>query len=165
MTANNFVTALIQDSSDSETDFGAGAGAFNLPFQTALADITAADLVTGFTPGYNFKIVKSVFVVSKPATTAAKAATVGLKIGSTAVTGGVLSLTSANMTPKGVVVAATAITAANTGTSTDTLSIVGSAVTAFVEGNGSIVLTIQNTDVPDLRAELVERGILPALDA
>ncbi len=166
MSDNNFITALIQDSTDGEVSIGAGAGASNLPFQTDLVDITAADLVTGFKPGYPFKIVSVVFVVDKPATTAAKAATLTTSIGATPITGGVLALTSANCTPKGAVVASTAaITALNTGSATDTISITGSAVTAFVEGNGSIVYTIANTDIPDLRAELVVRGILPALDA
>ncbi len=165
MSDNNFVTALIQDSSDTELDTGAGAASFPFTLQTDLIDITAADLLTGLTLGFPFKIVKAVFAVNKPATTSGKAATLDFKIGSTAITGGTIALTSNNCTPKGAIVAGSSITALNTGSATDTISIVGSAVTAFVEGNGSIILTIQNTNIPDLRAELVERGIVPALDA
>jgi hypothetical protein len=73
-------------------------------------------------------------IVQNPATTAAKAATVTPEIAGVAVTGGVLTLTSANMTPASNVVAGSAVTAANRFEAGDTLGWIASAVTAFVEG-------------------------------
>lgn len=118
-----------------------------IPFFFNLAEITATgDLLTNYTIGHRFAIVGVDFHVCKAATTAAKLATINLEIGSTNLTGGVVSLTSANCTPIGAAVAGTAITAANTGTSTDTLSIECSAVTAFVEGSGWLLVKVQNLD-------------------
>jgi hypothetical protein len=58
----------------------------------------------------------------------------------------VVSLTSANCTPTGTLVAGTAITA-NNGTTTagQTVEVAVSAVTAFVEGDGYVEFTIQPT--------------------
>lgn len=109
-------------------------------FPILLASIANGDLLTGFTPGFAGKIVGFSAAVTAPATTAAKLSTLNLEIGTTDLTGGSLALTSANMTPLGAVVAATAITAANTFSASDTISIEAASTTAFVEG--SIVLTI-----------------------
>jgi hypothetical protein len=117
-----------------------------LPFFLNLADIAAGDLLTNYTPGHRFAIVGVDFRVCKPATTAAKLATLNLEIGTTDLTGGTVALTSANCTPAGAAVAGAAVTAANTGTSTDTISIEASSVTAFVEGNGWLLVKIQNLD-------------------
>lgn len=106
-----------------------------------LANITAAgDVVTNYTPGFNGKVLKFSACVTTAVTTGAKLATLNLEIGTVNVTGGSLALTSANCTPLGAVVDATAITAANTFTATDTLSVEAASVTAFVEG--AIVLFI-----------------------
>jgi hypothetical protein len=132
----------------------AGVGISTLSTFVNLADILAADLVTTWTPGYKFKILSVDFVVTKAATTGSKAATLTPKISGVAVTGGVLALTSGNCTPQGVVVAGTTVTAANTGSAAATISITGSAVTAFVEGNGTIEIRIQNMDTADAIASL-----------
>lgn len=112
-----------------------------------LADITAADLITAYTPGFNGKILAINAFALKPATTASKAATLTPKINSTNVTGGALALTSANMTPAGAKVAGSAITALNVFTNTDTIGVVASGLTAFVEGVVLVVLDIENTDL------------------
>jgi hypothetical protein len=114
-----------------------------------LADLSNADLVTSYKPGFKFQILGLDFVVEKAVTTAAKAATLTPKITGVAITGGVLALTSANCTPQGVDVPATAITALNTGTSSDTISITASAVTTFVEGAGWIMIKIRNVEDMD----------------
>lgn len=137
------------------TTLAAGVGISVMPFQIDLAGITDADVLTTWTPGYKFKIVALDFFVSVAATTAAKLTTLNAKIGVTATTGGAVALTSANCTPKGVKVAGSAITAANTGTAANTVSIVASATTAFAEGAGWILLTIQNMDTADAFASLV----------
>lgn len=132
----------------------AGVGRQNITFYSNLVDITAADILTSWVPGYKFKILALDFFVDKPATTAAKLATVSPKITGVAVTGGAVALTSANCTPAGVKVAGSAVTALNTGSATDSISLTGSAVTAFVEGNGWFVLSLQNMDVADAIASL-----------
>lgn len=136
--------ALVAD----DINVKAGAGIYNLPIagNLLLAGISAANIVTGLTPGHRFKIL-GVYVVSMVApTTASKLATVTTYIGSTAVTGGVLSLTTAALATKGTVLAGSAVTAANEGSATDTITLTGSAVTAFVEGSASIFIRIQNTE-------------------
>lgn len=105
-----------------------------MQFTFDLADISAASIVNNFVPGFSGTIKKLSAVVLKAATTAAKAATVGATIGGVATTGGVLSLTSANMTPIGAVVDSTAVTALGSFSDSDQIDLVGSAVTAFVEG-------------------------------
>lgn len=85
--------------------------------------------------------VKSVsFVVAKPATTVAKAATLQAQIAATPTTGGVVALTTANCTPQGAEIAGTAVTALNTFTAAQAVGAVVSGVTAFVEGQGTLVI-------------------------
>lgn len=85
--------------------------------------------------------IKSVsFVVAKPVTTGAKAATLTAQIGATPVTGGAIALTSANCTPQGAEVAGSAVTALNTFTAAQAVGAVVSGVTAFVEGQGTLII-------------------------
>lgn len=107
-----------------------------------LASIAAADYITQINPGFAGRIKAMQFNVTKAATTAAKLATLTPKVSATLVTGGAVALTSANCTPVGAKVAGSAITAGATFKASDTLSIVGSAVTAFVEGSGVLTLTL-----------------------
>lgn len=110
-----------------------------------LASITAAgDVVTTWTPGFAGRIEKSAWIQGTPVTTAAKLASLNVEIGTTNVTGGVVALTSATCTPLGAVIAGTAITAANSFSATDTISIEASSVTAFSEGSGVLQLTISS---------------------
>lgn len=108
-----------------------------------LASITAADVVTDFSPGIDGDIVYFGFEVDKAVTTAAKLATLNLEIGSTDVTGGVISLTSAAATPKGKIIDGTAITATNTVTKSSKISVEATSVTAFSEGTGSLIIRIR----------------------
>ena len=108
-----------------------------------LAQITGAgDVLTTWTPGFAGRIVKAAFAVTTVVTTAAKAATLNLEIGTTNLTGGTIALTSANCTPLGAVVAAAAITAGNRFAASDTVSVEASSVTAFAEGAGVLLLTV-----------------------
>jgi len=114
-----------------------------LSFPVTLANITGTmDVVTNYIAGFAGSITKFSFIVTTPVTTASKAATLNLEIGTTNLTGGVLSLTSANCTPLGAVVDATAITANNTFTSTDSISVEASSVTAFTEGAGVLEIVL-----------------------
>lgn len=123
-------------------------------FWINLAGLTDADVLTSFVPGFKFAIESVNFAVQKAVTTAAKLATITPKISSVAISGGVLSLTSDNCTPKGVVVAGSAVVetplgAANSnhGSATDSISLTASAVTAFVEGDGQIEVLLHNLEV------------------
>lgn len=114
-----------------------------------LARIANGDLLTNWTPGFKGTLLGVAAFVADPATTADKLATLNLEIDAVNVTGGVLSLTSANMTPLGAVVAATAITAANVFTAVQTISIEASGVTAFVEGEIVLLITYASDLVDD----------------
>jgi hypothetical protein len=111
--------------------------------QVLLASIADGDVVTSFVPGFAGKIVGFGVNVSAAVTTGSKATTLNLEIGTTNLTGGVLALTSANMTPLGKTLASTAITAANVFTATDAISIEASSTTAFVEGAVNIYVVMQ----------------------
>lgn len=110
-----------------------------------LADITAADVVTEVRPGVYGTIEDVQFVQMKAVTTASKLATLNLEIDTTDVTGGVIALTSATCTPMGKVIAGTAITGNNTLTPESKLSVEASAVTAFSEGSGYLLVRIRRT--------------------
>lgn len=124
---------------------GSGAAVPNagvMSFPITLANITGAgDVLTNWTPGFAGTITGVSFAVTTAVTTAAKAVTLNLEIGTTNVTGGVVSLTSANCTPLGAVIAGTAVTAANFFTATDTISIEAASVTAFAEGAGVLLVS------------------------
>jgi hypothetical protein len=114
-----------------------------LSFQVDLASVSDADVVTTLTPGFAGEIVDMDFVVNVPVTTGSRATTLNAEIGTTDLTGGAIALTSANCTPMGAVIAATAITAANTFTATDTISIEASSTTAFAEGSGTLIVWLR----------------------
>lgn len=114
-----------------------------MDFPVNLASITGAgDVVTNITPGFHGRLKDWEFIVTQPVTTAAKAATLNVEIGTTDATGGTIALTSANCTPLGAKVAkGSAFTAGNSFKATDTLSIEAASVTAFAEGAGVLRLT------------------------
>jgi hypothetical protein len=150
----------ITDSTGATTvgTFAAGVGIYNLSWACTLASITGAmDVLTTLTPGHKFKLLALDAFVSEPVATAAKAATLNLEIGTTNVTGGEVALTSANCATMGAKVAGAAITAANTGSSSDTISIEAASVTAFVDGAVNINCRIQNMDTADDVASLAEK--------
>jgi hypothetical protein len=95
-----------------------------------------------FTPGFAGRILGISVMVRKPATTAAKAATVQAQVAGVNTTGGAVAMTSANMTPAGANVAGTAITAGNTFTAAQSIGFAISGVTAFVEGDGEVLIIL-----------------------
>jgi hypothetical protein len=115
-----------------------------LDFHVELPLVANGDVVTDFAPGFAGEIVDDQFVVTDPVTTAAKAASFNLQINGVDVTGGVIATTSANATPLGKVIPGTAVTAANTFTAEDTISVVASGVTTYVEGEGDIKIRIRS---------------------
>lgn len=135
----------------------AGVGKTTLAVHLTLAELADGDIITTLTPGYKFKILAVDFFVEKAVTTGSKASTLNLEIGTTNLTGGAVALTSANCTPKGAKVAGTAVTAGNTGSATDTISVEAASTTTFVEGSGWLVITIQNMDVADAFASVADK--------
>ena len=113
----------------------------SIPYK--LSKMANGDLVTAIVPGFPGRIIKWWITITDPATTPAKLADLNLEIGTVDVTAGVLSLTSANCTPKGAKVEAAAITGNNVFTAEDSISIEASGTTAFVEGEGVLMIAIE----------------------
>lgn len=126
-----------------------------IPLQLAAMTTAAADLMTNYVPGYAFQLLSLEFVTTTLGTGASASQVINLEIGSTNVTGGVLTLLLADTTPLGAKKAATAITAANTGTASDTLSIeVATGGTVFTAGAGFLLLKLRNMDTVSAIASL-----------
>lgn len=120
--------------------------AFSLPVY-AMAGI-AADTVTEFTPGFPGRIVRWFWVQGTVVTTGGKAATLNMEIGTVNVetrpgTNATIALTSAACTPLGVVIEGTLPSINNSFDRDDAISIEASAITAFAEGAGTIVIIVE----------------------
>lgn len=101
-----------------------------------LANIADAQVLKVAVP-FPFTLNSLLFRVGdKAVTTAAKLSTLTAQVAGVSCTGGAVALTSANCTPSAATVAGSAITAGNTGAAGDTVGVVASSTTAFVEGNG-----------------------------
>lgn len=140
------------------TTLAAGVGVYQFVLPINLASVANGDVLTNVVFGHKFKVLKETFAVTVPVTTGSKAATLNSEIGTTNVTGSAVALTSANCTPLGALVAGGAITAANTGSATDTFSVEAASVTAFAEGAGVYIAEIQNMDTADAFASLAARS-------
>jgi len=132
-----------------------GVGISDWLFYVSLPNITAADLIGQFIPGYAFRILKLDFLHELAVTTGSKAATLTPKIAGSAITGGVLSLS--NTYAAGAVTAGSAVGATQDGTSAEAFSITASAVTTFIEGNGVIRVRVQNLDTLNAIASLGDK--------
>ena len=135
----------------------AGVGVTTVAIPITLANVADGDILTAYTPGYKFKVLSVDFAVGVPVTTADKLSTLNVEIGTTNLTGGAVALTSANCTPLGAVVAGSAVTGANTGGASDTISVEASSTTAFAEGDGYLLLSIQNMDTADAFASIADK--------
>jgi len=153
---------------------GVGVTPVTIPL-TSLAtglSTSAIDLLTGYTPGFRFRIVSLEFVTTVAGTGASASQTFNLEIGTTNVTGGVLTLTLASQATIGTITAATAITANNIGSSTDTISLeMAAGGTVFTAGAGYFIMELQNLDTADavassasllgaIRSALVSLGLI-----
>jgi len=113
-----------------------------LPVVT-MAQLANGDIVTAFTPGFVGSIVRTFFVVGTvPVTTGGKGTTLNFEINTVDLAGGVITLTSANCTPMGAIIAGTAITGSNKFDKDDTISVEAASTTAFSEGNGYICFVV-----------------------
>ncbi len=125
-------------------------GVYTVTFHQTLSNLgtDAANLVT-FTPGHRFKILSLIARTSLVGAGADASQVITTSIGSTAVTGGVLTLTEANQTDSayGQNVSATAITSLNEGALTDSIVLsVAAAGTEFTDGEIDLLVKVQNLD-------------------
>lgn len=119
------------------------------------AGTSAGDMVTAFVPGYKFKLLALDFVTSIAGVGSSASQVYNLEIGTTNVTAGTCTVTEASTSAVGELTAGAAITGANTGSATDSISIEQAASgTAFTAGAGSFIVTIQNMDTADAFAAL-----------
>lgn len=150
----------------------AGVSTLSIPIQLAAMTTSAADLVTDYTPGYKFKVLSVDFVTTTIGAGAGASQTINLEIGSTNLSGGVINPTLTGTNTLGKMTSGTAVTANNTGSASDTISVeVAASGTVFSAGAGIILIRIQNMDVQDnaaktaelvneLRASLVAKGLI-----
>lgn len=126
-----------------ESSFAAAGYSF-LTFDFTLSAIADGDLVTGFPLAFGGTIKSVNFLTTTAASTAAKLSTLNLELGTTNVTGGVVSLTTVSCNTVGKVTAGTAVTANNTFVAGDLLSVEASSTTTFIEGAGTLIITVQS---------------------
>lgn len=121
-----------------------GAGkSYNVTFTVAAAEITNANIITGYTPGHPFQLEALDAYVTSALTGSSKTVTINPEIDTVDVTGGVAVVASASAA-LGTRVAGTAITAGGVGGSASVIDIEGSSVTAFTGGFITINLRIRN---------------------
>jgi hypothetical protein len=129
-----------------------------IPLTRASMTTAAADLMTAYVPGYAFELLSLEFVTTTIGAGASASQVINLEIGTTNVTGGVLTLLLADTDTLGKKTAATAITAANVGTAADTLSIeVAASGTVFTAGDGFLLLKLRNMDTVNAIASLAAK--------
>jgi hypothetical protein len=146
----------------------AGIVTVAIPIQLAAMTTSAADLITNYTPGYAFELLSLEFVTTTLGTGASASQVLNLEIGTTNVTGGVLTLLLADTDTLGKKTAATAITAANTGTAASTISVeVAASGTVFTAGAGILLLKLRNMDTVNAVASLSAKvnEIITAINA
>lgn len=106
------------------------------------------DILTDWTPGFAGEIVSLAVQVTTATTDVDADATVNAEIGSTNVTGGVVTFTDtagvAAATPAGKVIAGSAVTAGYTFSATDTISLELAVTNAFSDGAGQVLLAIRS---------------------
>lgn len=110
-------------------------------FSVDAADIANGDLLTSWVPGFACQIVKFAAETEKAVTTGGKGTTLNLEIGTTNLTGGVITLSGASAL--GEYTAGTAITAANVCTSSSAVSIEAASTTTYIEGRFGLDVTLQ----------------------
>ena len=108
-----------------------------------LSTLVTGDLLTTYTPSFAGTITKISAAVVTVTTDIDADATINLEIGTTNLTGGVVTLSDVNMATLGTVVDGTAITANNTFTGTDTISIETTVTNAFSDGEIVLFVVIE----------------------
>jgi hypothetical protein len=119
-----------------------GAQILSIPVTFAAVPAGAGDVVTNFTLEGSGTISAFALLVTTAGAGAGATRAFNLEIGTTNVTGGVITATLAGTATVGTVVNSTAITAANTFNDGDTLSIEVAAGTVFTGGEGVFLITV-----------------------
>jgi len=147
-------TALTDNSTGSASNtIAAGVGQFTHSVYFRAAAITGNVLLYTYTPGFAFKILKISSSVVDAITTGAKAATLTTAINGTPTTGGIVIM-SGTYALGAEQASSAAITAANTGTNAQAITVTASSVTAFSEGGFMLHFEIQNMDSANAIASL-----------
>lgn len=155
-------TALTDNSTGSASNTiaaGVGISTVTIPLSSLATGLSTAalDLLTGYVPGYRFKLMALDFVTTIVGAGAGASQVFNLEIGSTNTTGGVLTVTLASTDTIGEITSGTAITAGNVGTAADAISLeMAAGGTAFTSGSGYFILRVQNLDTADAVASLAD---------
>lgn len=137
---------------------GVGITQLHIP-HTFIGGTSAVEPLTNYTVGFKFKILSWVFVTEVLLVGAAGSRVANLEIGTTDV-GTVVSTCTIPIANAavGTVTEATAVSGANTGSASDTLSIeIASGGTQFTAGSGTFIITIQNMDTADAIASIADK--------
>lgn len=139
----------------------AGTGVYELTIPVTLptGGTSAVDQLTTLTLGHKFKILAWHYVEAVAATGASGSRVYNMEIGTTDVgtTPSTLTITTSGAAV-GRVINGTAVSGANTGTASDTISIeVASGGTTHDAGSGAFVIRIQNMDTADSVASLAAK--------
>lgn len=146
-TPSPITSALVPD--NQQVKIGAGIYKYIHPLTSLATGLSTAaiDLLTNIVPGHRFALLNLQFVTTVAGTGTSASQVFNLEIGTTNLTGGVLTLTLASQSAIGVVTSATAITDNYQGSATDSFSIeMAASGTAFTAGAGYFVITIQNLE-------------------
>lgn len=136
---------------------GVGVQTLTIPLSSLATGLStsAIDLLTDYVPGYAFKLLSFDFITTIVGAGGGASQVFNLEIGSTNVTGGVLTVTLASTATIGAQTNGTAITAANVGTAANAISIeMAAGGTVFSSGAGYFVIKIQNMDTANAVASL-----------
>jgi hypothetical protein len=129
-----------------------------IPIQLAAMTTSAADLMTNYTPGYAFELLSAEFVTTTIGAGSGASQVLNFEIGTTNVTGGAITITLSGTDTLGKKTAGTSITAANTGTASDTISLeVAASGTVFTGGAGFVLLKLRNMDTVNAIASLAAK--------
>lgn len=139
---------------------GVGRSLFIHPLTSLVTGLSTAaiDLLTNYTPGFRFKILSIDFVTTVAGTGSGASQTFNLEIGTTNLTGGVVNVTLASTATVGAITAGSAVTANNTGTASDNISLeMAAGGTVFTAGAGYFVIRLQNLDDADFTASVASK--------
>ena len=152
------IAGFTNNTGGADTDtLSAGVGIFELSIpHTFIGGTAAVESVTDLTLGFKFKILAWHFVTEVLLVGASGSRVANLDINATNVgaPASTLTIPIANAAV-GIVTAATAVSGNNTGSNSDTLSLlIASGGTAFTAGSGTFVIRVQNMDTADAFASL-----------
>ncbi len=164
-TPNDVLAALTQLATLADNSGGAAGSTIiatlgrvlHTHFVSDMSKFTVNDVITDYKPGFAGRFLALDWITGViPASTASKDATLVGHIESTIVTDSALALTTAGCDTIGKVVYGAVHSAAMEFTAAETISVLCTVSAAdFVEGEGTIVLALQNDDMMDAIATLV----------